>query len=389
MMKKNPINLKKYISVASVQGNKNQARVCGDFVSCDRTDEATTIILCDGIGSGIKANVAAVMCASRLLELIRLGFSLRQACAKLVDTMHEARSADIPFSAFSVCRILNDGHVTMISYEMPAAVIAEKFRAYIPKQRFSRLGAEVISESNCFLEPGEGIFLFSDGVAQAGMGSVFKTGWGAEGAANYVNACIDTRVALKDIPEKILERVKYYSGPSYGDDTTILFISCRQARPLQVLTGPPSDRAQDRGIMERFMALNGPKVVCGSTTADVLARYLGAQVKLRGVSEAYYKPPQYEIKGIDLVTEGVITLNQVYNILEENPENLDNESCVSQLCVLLRDADAVNLMVGAASNPGHHNIVFRQMGLLPRQVIVQLLSEKLKKMGKLVTIEYV
>jgi hypothetical protein len=114
----------------------------------------------------------------------------------------------------------------------------------------------------------------------------------------------------------------------------------------------------------------------------------GHAVKSKPLSDAYYKPPQYEISGIDLVTEGVLTLNQAYNILEDDPDSYEQDSCVSGLCMLMRSADAVNLLVGTAANPGHQNIVFRQMGVLPRPVIVQKICEKLKKMGKLVTIEY-
>ena len=112
--------------------------VCGDYVTIERTAEATTAILADGIGTGVKARVAAVMYASRLMELIRLGFTLREACQKVIDTMHEARTSDIPFAAFAVCRILNSGHATILSYESPSPYfVAKTLAAYLPEQRFS------------------------------------------------------------------------------------------------------------------------------------------------------------------------------------------------------------------------------------------------------------
>ena len=110
----------KYIEVVYSQKAKRSGKVCGDYVLVERGPEATTAILADGIGTGIKASIASVMCASRLMELLRQGFTLRETCEKIVNTMHEARTSDIPFSAFSVCRILNSGHATIISYEIPS-----------------------------------------------------------------------------------------------------------------------------------------------------------------------------------------------------------------------------------------------------------------------------
>ena len=158
------------------QAPKKPGGICGDYIIIDRTAEATTAILADGIGTGIKAQVAAVMCASRLMELIRLGFTLREACGKIVDTMHEARTTDIPFSAFSVCRILNSGHATIMSYEIPSPILINNhLAAYLPKQRFFPMGLEMIAEVNCMLDYGDGIIMVSDGVSQAGLGQ--HTAW--------------------------------------------------------------------------------------------------------------------------------------------------------------------------------------------------------------------
>lgn len=388
MMKTARPNPKKYIGISVAQAAKSGGPVCGDYLLSARTEEATTVILCDGIGSGIKARIAAVMCASRMMELLRLGFSLRQACAKVVMTMHAARTRDIPFSAFCACRILKDGQATVISYEMPAPVIVEGMTALPAPRRFITLGSEVIAETNFRLHTYNSLFLFSDGVSQAGMGRVFKFGWKEEGAADFIRSSLTQREVVEDLPRMILEKVRQYSGPTYGDDTTVLLLRCRRARTVHILTGPPAEKKSDRKIIERFIGLPGRKIVCGSTTADIAAQCLGVPVKNKPVSEAYYKPPQYEISGIDLVTEGALTLNQLYNILEEDPRSFEEDSCVSSLCMMLRDADAVNIMAGTAANPGYQNIIFRQMGLLPRLAIIQKIAEKLKEMGKLVTVEY-
>ncbi|MDD5042481.1 MAG: SpoIIE family protein phosphatase [Candidatus Omnitrophica bacterium] len=379
---------KRYVGISVAQINKSSGAVCGDYLLSERSEEATTVILCDGIGSGIKAHIAAVMCANRIMELLRLGFSLRQACERVVATMHEARTRDIPFSAFCVCRMLNDGQAAMISYEMPAAVIAEQSAASLVERRFITLGSEVIAESHFHLHTRSCLFLFSDGVTQAGMGRVFKFGWQEEGVVGFIRSACARCMHTEDMPGMIIDKVRQYSGPTYGDDSTVVLLRCRRAKTVHILTGPPADRQFDRKVIERFMRLPGSKIICGSTTADIAARCLGIQVKNKQISDAYYKPPQYEISGIDLVTEGVLTLNQACNILGVDPDSYEEDSCVSGFCTLVRSADAINMIVGTAVNSGHRNIIFRQMGVLPRPVIVQRIAEKLKEMGKLVTVEY-
>ncbi len=330
------------------------------------------------------------MYANRLMELIRLGFTLREACAKVIDTMHEARTSDIPFAAFSVCRVLNSGHATVLSYEIPSPILVDKhLAAYLPQPRSYPLGLEMIAETNCTLDHGDGIVLVSDGVTQAGLGHAYRMGWGLPSVSDFINGCLMRGTGLRDVPAQILERVKDISGSTYGDDTTCLLLLCRKARVLNILTGPPSRKGSDGEVVREFMEMRGSKVLCGSTTTEIFSRELNRPAAVKDtVSGDYFKPPSYDIEGIDLATEGAITLNQVHNIIDEKEEKLDAHSCVSVLYRLFHESDMINFFVGTASNPAHRAVIFKQMGVLPREAIVLLLAEKLRKMGKLVHLEY-
>lgn len=386
-MTKDQSNPRKYIETVVFQRAKKPGGICGDHVVIDRTPEATTAVLADGIGTGIKAQIAAVMCSSRLMELTRQGFTLREACRKIVDTMHQARTSDIPFAAFSVCRVLNNGQATIISYEIPHPILVNnRLAAYLPKPRSFPLGLEMVAETNCTLEFGDGIVLVSDGVSQAGLGHQYRLGWSIQGASDFINGLLIQGSALNTIPEKIVQRVKEISGHTYGDDTTCLLLTCRESKTLNILSGPPGNRAMDSSVVRDFMRLNGAKAVCGSTTVEIVARHLKQKVTMNAVSTEFHKPPAYTLKGIDLATEGAITLNQVYNILEEKESKLAENSAVSDLYRLLHEADAVNIIIGTASNPAHKAIIFRQMGVLPREAIIPLLIEKLRKLGKLISV---
>jgi hypothetical protein len=389
-MTKEPNNPGRYVETIMAQSPKRIGMICGDFVSVERTGVATTAILADGIGTGIKARIAAVMYASRLMELLRLGFSLREACAKVIDTMHGARTSDIPFAAFAVCRILNSGHATILSYEIPPPVLVDRrLAAYLPTPRSYPLGLEMIAETNCTLDYGDGIILLSDGVSQAGLGHTYRMGWGVPLVSDFVNGCLLQGTDLSDVPQRILGRVKEISGATYGDDTTCLLLLSREARVLNILTGPPSKKTKDEAVVRQFMEAQGAKVVCGSTTTELVARQLKTPVTLAEVSHEYHKPPSYKIEGVDLSTEGAVTLNQVYNILDEAEDKLDRHSPVTDLYRLLQGADSINFLVGTAANPAHRAVAFKQMGVLPRETIIGLLVEKLRAMGKLVNLEYV
>lgn len=387
-MTREPNSTRKYIETVLAQKPKKTGGICGDHVVIDRSPEATTAILADGIGTGIKAQIAAVMCASRLIELTRQGFTLREACRKLVDTMHQARTTDIPFAAFSVCRVLNNGQATIISYEIPHPILVDShLAAYLPKPRSFTLGLEMVSETNCTLNYGDGIILVSDGVSQAGLGHQYRLGWGLQGASDFINGCLIQETDLKKIPDKILARVKEISGSTYGDDTTCLLLTCREARTLNILSGPPGKKTMDGTVVKDFMKMKGQKVVCGSTTVEMVARNLKVNVAMETISTEFHKPPSYKIEGVDLATEGAITLNQVYNIIEESENKLSADSAVSDLYRLLHGADTINVIIGTASNPAHKAIIFRQMGVLPREAIIPLLVEKLRKMGKLISVK--
>jgi len=367
--------------------------LCGDVVSWERTVRGTTIICCDGIGSGIRANVAATMTVSRLHELLRRDYSLREAMAGVAGTMAGIRGSDLPYACFTIARIANDGETTVLSYEMPPAIVisAKKFATVLP-HRTLLLDNALVHESDCYVEPGEALMLVSDGVTQAGLGAGYAEGWGIEGACRYINGKLSTGLPLDKLSASVHFQAQNLSEEpgrlAQGDDCTVLLARCRQGRIVNVLTGPPADEEDDGAVVRRFMSLEGRKVVCGGTTAKIVARHTHTSVAVRQEASSLIAPPDYVLKDVDLATEGAVTLNQAYNIIDEDPGKYEKATGVSRLCELLREADRVLFLVGRKRNADHDNIAFRQRGILHRENIVPLLAEKLRRAGKLVTVEY-
>lgn len=377
-----------HVEVETAQSPKRPEWPCGDVVACDRSAAATAIVCADGIGSGVHAHIVAELCVSRLLESLRLGASLRSATASMVRSMERNREPKSTFAAFSVVRILNDGLTTILGYEAPPAILVSGRHAVAIPSRSLPLGGSLVTEAECYLEPDDAVFITSDGITQAGLGHALPHGWQTEGVLRFVNGCLGEGLSMKEIAEAVRREARRLWVDD-GDDCTAVMALCRRGQILNILTGPPSAPGLDAATVRRFTQSEGLKVVCGGTTANVVARVLGQPMSVEEGPTSMIAPPRFEIPGIDLVTEGAVTLNQVYNLLDEDLAEFTEDSGVTELCALLHVADRVNIIVGQAKNKASGNISFRQCGILTREHIVPLLGQKLLAAGKLVVIEHV
>ncbi|HEY3297412.1 MAG TPA: SpoIIE family protein phosphatase, partial [Armatimonadota bacterium] len=312
-----------HVEIIASQSSKKAGSPCGDVVAYERTVSSTTMVVSDGIGSGVKAHIAAQMCVSRLLELFRQGYSLRKAFESVVKTMEQAKGTDLPYAVFSVVRILSDGVTTVLTYEMPQPVLVTPRYAQVLAQRSVTMAGTLTGESNCHVDSGEGIVIVSDGITQAGLGVGLANGWTIEGASQYINDCLSSGARVGDVPKCLLSQAKQVWKTTLGDDCTVALAACRRGKTVNILTGPPSNRMKDQATIKRFLTMEGAKVVCGGTTSKIVADFLGTEVKVELDKHSTLCPARYEIKGIDLVTEGAVTLNQVYNIFDEDPDTFD------------------------------------------------------------------
>ncbi len=415
-----------HVDVHSAQSSKKPGMPCGDMLATIRNNTGTTVICADGIGSGIRAHIAAQMCVSRLTESLDKDISLRKVFTSVATTMQANRDPSKPFAAFSVARIRSDGNATVFTYDAPPPILVSRQGATALANRPFPLPGGMAQESNCQLETGEGILLMSDGITQAGIGYGPNTEWTTEGVLRFINERVASRIKFSLLPEILhKEAVTRWAGvrdksvtavparkPTggifspyspdaahqattprvhkvVGDDCSVLLALCRVGQTVNIFTGPPADKERDIDAIKRFLRLPGLKIVCGGTTAKIVAKYLNVPLQMEQDPVSTITPPRYAIKGINLVTEGAVTLNQVYNVLDEDISRLNEDSGVTELRLLLGVADKLNLIVGGADNTANEDISFRQRGVLSRKVLVPLLANKLREEGKLVNVEYV
>jgi len=343
------------------QQSKVQGNPCGDVVQFYRDIHSTIVVLADGLGSGLKANIAATFVCTRLIELVKNGFTLREAFSAVVETMNQAWGTDQPFAVFTVARILVTGRTTVLSYEDNAV-------ANVMIDRTFTEGKAVITESNFRCNRGESIVLVSDGITQAGLGQGLRNGWGTEGLLRYINRKLSNKeYQINAISKDIVKHALKHWIKKIGDDCSAVHIKSRVGIIVNILTGPLS----------------------GGSTAKMVARELKTTLEIKEDSLANaISPASYKITGINLVTEGIVTLNHVYNLIDEDTSKFIDESDVFEYCEFLKLADRINFFVGKSTNLDMDSIQFRQQRILPRQKIVPLLINWLQENGKLVVVKY-
>ncbi|MDD3125062.1 MAG: SpoIIE family protein phosphatase [Candidatus Kapabacteria bacterium] len=371
------------------QRSKSKLGICGDVFYWERNPRETLMLLSDGLGHGIKANIAANLCIARLKELLHNGFSIRNAFAAVANTMDKAIEKGQPYAVFTIVRILPDGMTTVLSYEMPCPIFISRKISTILNQRQIKINRSTIAESTCVLSPNDAIVIMSDGITQAGIGHSLKNGWESEGLNKYINEYIWAKKNVFDLPRAISSEAHRLCENDEDDDATVAIAVCRPGSTVSIFTGPPANKAMDRKTVNRFMSHEGIKIVAGATTAKIVASALGKQLEIDTIQlDSDLTPPTSAIEGIDLVTEGALTLNQLYNVLDADRDDLIEENPVTEIYDYIMYADRVIFYMGRAVNKAH-DISFMQLGMLSRENIVPLLADKLRKKGKLVLMEII
>ncbi len=375
-----------YFEVDAVQSPKKPDAPCGDYWLAERLAQGTLFVLADGIGSGSRARIAAILCATRLRELWRQGLSPRQAAASVAGNHEQWRDVHKPYAAFNLARLRPDGAATILAYEAPPPLLIDAGQCLELPARPVQLGHVLLNEYECRLGPGSALFFMSDGITQAGLGSGLPLGWQSAGVRRLTEEELAQGRELAELPGRVhAQAVRLWKKG--GDDCTAALLHCRPGQVANILTGPPADPELDEGVVQRFMARPGLKIVCGATTASLVARETGAHLSVKAASGDLVAPPRYLLPGLDLVTEGAVTLNQAFHIFGEDLGQCRSPNPVIELCMLLNVCDRVNFLVGEAFNDGNTGLVFKQQGILDRRHIVPKLAEKLRAAGKLVVIE--
>ena len=371
-------------------------QLCGDHVDIIEQDEnSTVIVLADGLGSGVKASILSTLTSKIISTMMAEGLPLEECVSTIADTLPVCSVRGVAYSTFTIIHLINNDTAELIQYDNPMIILLRDGVNYdYPKTEMS-IGGKQIYRSNIKLRENDIFIAMSDGCPHAGIGLAFNFGWKREDIISFMETLAPAGYTAKTLSTILVDECNKLYGNEPGDDATACVIRIRKREPMNLLFGPPSNRDDCDRMMSLFFSKEGKHIVCGGTTSSIAAKYLNKPLKASLTFESSNVPPIAEIEGVDLVTEGVITINKVLeyakDYLKDNESyeqwcyKKDGASLISRL--LFEEATDINFFVGRAINPAHQNPEL-PITFSIKMNLVQELSECLKKMGKRIKVSY-
>jgi len=387
-----------FIDVAYNSLNKYGEELCGDKVEIVRTGDSVIIVLSDGLGSGVKANILATLTCKIAATMLKEGVSILETVDTIVQTLPVCSVRKLAYSTFTIIQIHEDGQVYVAEYDNPPIFFMHKGKQR-PQIQYSaiQVNGRVVKESSFILGEGEALTVVSDGVIHAGVGGILNLGWQWDNVEEYLERQGKQEKCAANISKSLIDACRSLYAGKAGDDTTVVTVKLRHSEEVDLFTGPPVDSGDDGWVIGKLKKARGKKVVCGGTAASIAARELNEEIVTNLDFFDPDVPPTACIKGIDLVTEGVLTLRKTVDKLkaylnsggQDMPGRLDGEDGASRLAkLLLEDCTHLNLWIGKAVNPAHQNPDF-PLDLGIKLKVVAELAELMGKLGKKVQLTYI
>ena len=376
--------------------NKYGETLCGDNVEIvDAANGTKFIVLADGMGSGVKANILSKLTAKIVSTMMAAGLQVEDCVETIAATLPVCKERCVAYSTFTIIALHDNEEAEIIQYDNPGVILLRDGGHYeFPSQEVV-IGGKKILKARVKLQENDVFIMMSDGCIHAGVGIELNFGWQREDIISYMETFYDVGFTAKSLNSILLEECYRLYGGEPGDDTTACTIRIRKREPMSLVVGPPSNRDDDQKMMSLFFSKEGKHIVCGGSTSTLVARYLGKKLESTLDFDDPEIPPIAKIEGVDLVTEGVITINKVLtyarDYLGENTMYMDWSSKrdgASQIARLLfEEATDINFYVGRAINPAHQNPDLP----INFNIKMQLVDERadcLKKMGKRIKVSY-
>ena len=384
--------MKLFYEWSTKQQQKYGEELCGDNLAIARHADSVMLALSDGLGSGVKANILSILTTRIVMHLMESELPLDEVVETLSKTLPVCEVRRLAYSTFAIGQFFTEGYAKVVEFDTPPVILLRQ-RRFVPVPYEERqIEGKTIRELEFQLKNGDWIVFVSDGVVNAGIGGLYPLGWGLGNIVRFLEEHCHPELSAEELAGKLAGAVwDLYCGKP-GDDVSIAIIKVRRRLMATVFTGPPQDRNADKQIVAKFIHRPGFLAVCGGTTATIVARHLGGkslEVDLTTMKSDV--PPLARIEGVDLTTEGILTLTRTSDLLRSGADKetvkfgTDGASELVRLCL---GVDHIHFIVGMSVNPAHQNPGLpRQLGM--KLSVVREISEELKKRGKDITIETV
>lgn len=371
-------------------------QLCGDHVDVvEQNENSQIVVLADGLGSGVKASILSTLTSKIISTMMAEGLSLTDCVETIAATLPICSVRGVAYSTFTIIHVVDNETAEIIEFDNPQVIVLREGSNYLYKRTEMSIGGKNVYKSVISLKEGDIFIATSDGCPHAGLGTRYNFGWKREDIINFMLPMVYVGYTAKTLATILVDECNRLYGGQPGDDATACVLKVRRREPVNILFGPPANPDDNDRMMSLFFSKEGKHIVCGGTTSSIAAKYLGKPLK---ASLNFIKsdvPPIAEIEGVDLVTEGVITMNRVVEYAKDALK--DNElyekwsfgqDGASLICrMLFEEATDINFFVGRAINPAHQNPDL-PINFNIKMNLVEELSKSLRQMGKRVKVSY-
>ncbi len=370
--------------------------LCGDHVDVVEQDEnSAVIVLADGLGSGVKASILSTLTSKIISTMMAAGLSIEECVATIAATLPVCSVRGVAYSTFTIMHLINNEVAELIQYDNPQVILLRDGANYDYSKKEMNIGGKKIYQSTIRLQENDVFIAMSDGCPHAGIGIAYNFGWKREDIIQFMEAMALNGFTAKNLSTLLVDECDRLYGRQPGDDATACVVKIRRREPMNLLFGPPSNRDDGERMMSLFFSKEGKHIICGGTTSSIAAKYLNKPLKPTLSFEKSDVPPIAKLEGVDLVTEGVITINKVLEYAKDYLQDnqlyeqwnfkKDGASLICQL--LFEEATDINFYVGRAINPAHQNPDL-PINFSIKMNLVEELSKCLKEMGKRIKVSY-
>lgn len=379
-----------YIDTEWASLSKYEEELSGDHVEVVRTDDAVVAVLADGLGSGVKANILATLTAKIIATMVKNGATLEETIETVSHTLPVCQKRNLAYSTFTIIKITREGQGYVAEFDNPTLFFVRSGKLFHLDWEERTIEGRKIRESRFQVEPGDVLVTVSDGVVHAGIGGVLNLGWQWEEVGKYIEKLVNLHPDAETLSKWLITACSQLYTARPGDDTTALVLKVRTPRTLTVAVGPPKNKEDDAKIAQMIREEAGSKVICGGTTGSIIAREWGRDIEVDLKNLDPEVPPYGRLRGVDLVTEGIITLSKTLEALkaeEGKNKRFEQKNAVALLSKMFLESDNIRFLVGKAINPAHQNPDL-PLNLALKMQVVKEIAETLEQKGKKVELLY-
>lgn len=340
-------------------------RICGDVFVNKRVGEENRIVsvLSDGLGHGVKANILATLTSSMALNFAIEHRDPVRIAEVIMNTLPVDDERKISYATFTIIDIEINGEVSILEYDNPQSFVMRGTDFFMPEWQCILMEGENRGKElrYCRFKPQkeDRIVFASDGITQSGLGTdAYPLGWGEENWQKFVRTTVEHEpdVSALKLCRRVVAKAVKNDGFVSKDDTSCGVIYFRQPRKLLISTGPPFKKEKDTELAEAVKNFEGKKIISGATTADIISRELGLEIEDGFEFEDPDLPPVSYMEDIELLTEGILTLSKVAELLKkyDNKTQL-GKGPADQIVKMLRESDEVDFIIGTRINIAHQD----------------------------------